>query len=102
MNKTEIEKVLKSYGCNDSVIGFNLFVEVIILIINDIKKGEATKYNYKLKNYYSRVAIVNDFKETTIASNILNAVTRGNRYGDGLTPKELVDIVLAKLEEKRV
>ena len=99
MNKKEISDMLVKLGCNKSLKGFDMFVDLISLILEDFDKNpHKTKYN--AKDYYYQLSIKYDVKLSTIPGNIRTAVTTSNIYGDGLNPKDVIDMILKK-EKKR-
>lgn len=97
MKKDDIKEILKKYGVRTKSIGSEMLADLILFIYKDIKNGKETLKTYRMKKYYTDLAISYDLKESTIPSNIQHAVTQQNIYGNNLKPKELIDSILINL-----
>lgn len=96
MTKSELENDLIAYGVNDKVIGFKLFVDLILMMVKDIDDKKVEVDKVKMNSYYGLLAEKYDLNERTIACNIKHAVTNSNKYGTGLTPKVLINNIFFK------
>jgi len=101
MEKQKIVDVLKTYGVNDKVKGFDILVELLYMLSNDVEKGITNVKTYNIKNYYYKLSKQFDISVKTVPSNIRNAVTLKNIYGNGLKPKEIIEVVLNIVEKER-
>ena len=99
MNKQEIETMLVKLGVNKSLKGFNMFVDLLLLILEDYKNN-VYKTKYTMNDYYYQISIKYDVRLSCVSANIRNAVTTKNCYGDGLTPKDVIEKVLDKVKKE--
>ena len=99
MNKEEIENILKNFGVNSRLRGFDYLVKLIIYIIEDIKKNKITSKNYNMNDYYIKLSNDFDVSVSSIPANI-NTCVKSNLYGNGLTPKDAINLVLQRYEWK--
>ena len=99
MTKEEIETLLMKLGANKSLKGFNMFVDLILLLLEDFKDNPY-KTKYKISDYYYAISNKYDVKLDSVPANIRTAVTTSNIYGDGLTPKDVIDMILRRLEKR--
>lgn len=100
MEQEEVEKILKNFGVNPKCKGFNLLVKLILYIIQDIESDKTTSKTYNMKDYYYKLSIDFDVSIPSIPANIQTAV-KSNLYGNGLTPKNAIDVVLCRYEWKK-
>ena len=95
MNKSDIEKILVQFGVNKSLKGFSMFADLILLILEDFDNNPYKK-KYKISDYFYKISVMYDVNIHNISANIRTAVTTSNIYGDGLTPKNIIDMILKK------
>ena len=100
MKQDEIEKILKNYGVNSKLRGFDLLVKLIMYIIKDVEDNRININNYTLKDYYVKLSNDFDMNVASVPSNIQTAV-KSNLYGNGLTPKDAINIVLVRYERQK-
>lgn len=101
MKREEIERFVKIFGVNPKCKGFEYFVELVYLVVQDYNAGKIKIKNYNIKKYFNIIAEKYDARTVTIPSNIRNAVTTSNLYGNGLTPTNIIDNLLCKIERER-
>lgn len=99
MSKQEIETMLVKLGVNKSLKGFDMFVDLLLMLLNDFKNNK-NKTKYTMNDYYYQLSIKYDVKLNCVSANIRNAVTTKNYYGDGLTPKDVIEKVLDKVKKE--
>lgn len=97
MEKEKIKDILIKYGVNPKSKGFNIFADLIILALNDIKEKRKTIETCKIENYTDELSRMYEIKTKSVFSNIRTAVTLTNIYGSGITPKEMLKIILEKI-----
>jgi len=95
MNKSDIEKILVQFGVNKSLKGFSMFADLILLILEDFENNPY-KTKYTMNDYYYKISNMYDINIHNISANIRTAVTTSNIYGDGVTPKNIIDMILKK------
>lgn len=100
MEQEEVERILKNFGVNPKLKGFDLLVKLILYIIDDIENNKTTSKTYNMKDYFYKISVDFDVKLTCIPANIQTAV-KSNLYGSGLTPKNAIDVVLKRYEWKK-
>ena len=97
MNEKEVVEILTRLGCNKSLKGFDMFVKLILVLLDDFERNPH-KTKYKLSDYYYQVANEFDTTINCVISNIRTAVTISNTYGNGMYPKDVVDMILKKIK----
>ena len=95
MNKNDIEKILVQFGVNKSLKGFNMFADLVLLILEDFENNPY-KRKYTMSDYYYQISSKYDVNIHSVSANIRTAVTTSNIYGDGVTPKNIIDMILKK------
>ena len=82
---------------NQKSFGFNIFTDLILLALKDIKERKQSIESCKIENYYDELSRKYEIKEKSIFSNIRTAVTLTNVYGTGITPKKMLRMILERI-----
>lgn len=99
MSKQEIETLLVKLGVNKSLKGFDMFVDLLLLLLEDFKNNKYKK-KYSMNDYYYKISAKYDVKISCVSANIRTAVTTSNCYGNGLTPKNIIEKILSKVKKE--